>query len=120
MELERERWLAEHDVRDADELDVEDAFGAHDIEYWVRKGYRLVPATKEEIAHIQECEREQTAYLRLAHLKEAQRQADRWPAWLRGYLDAIRPRRAKNVQGMLHAGAHTGEDSLSAQRDPSR
>lgn len=120
MELERERWQAEDDVRDADALDVEDAFGEHTIEYWVRKGNKLVPATEQEIAHIQECEREQTAYLRLARLKEAQRQADHWPAWLRGYLDSIRPRRVRDAQGMLHAGAHTGEDSLSAQRDPSR
>ena len=41
---------------DESELDVEDAFGAHDIEYWVRSGSRLVPATPEQIAAIRERE----------------------------------------------------------------
>lgn len=121
MERERERWRAGESVRDTDELDVEDAFGEHDIEHWVRKGNKLVPATEEEIAHIQEREREQTAYLRLARLKEeAQQQTDRWPARLRGYLGAIRPHRGRHTQGMLRAGAGTGEKSLIARRDAPR
>lgn len=44
------------------EVDVEGAFGEHDIAYWVREGNRLVPATPTQIAAIQEHE----ALLRLA------------------------------------------------------
>lgn len=44
------------------EVDVEEAFGEHDIAYWVRDGNRLVPATPAQIAAIQEHE----ALLRLA------------------------------------------------------
>lgn len=44
------------------EIDVEDAFGEHDIAYWIREGQRLVPATPTQIATIQERE----ALLRLA------------------------------------------------------
>lgn len=38
------------------ELDVEDAFREHDIEYWVCASNRLVPATAEQIAAIREYE----------------------------------------------------------------
>lgn len=41
---------------DEDELDVEDAFGEHDVEYWVRAGNRLVPAVPEQVATIREHE----------------------------------------------------------------
>lgn len=44
------------------EVDVEDAFGEHDIIYWVPEGNRLVPANPTQIAAIQEHE----AHLRLA------------------------------------------------------
>jgi len=47
-------------------LDVEDMFGDHDIEYWVRKGPKLVPAMEDEIAQVQERERESAALARLA------------------------------------------------------
>lgn len=49
---------------DGDELDVEDAFGEHDIEYWVRSGGRLVPATPEQVAELRE--------------SAARRRLDRW------------------------------------------
>ncbi len=38
------------------EVDVEDAFGEHDVLYWVREGNRLVPANPTQIAAIQEYE----------------------------------------------------------------
>lgn len=41
---------------DEDEIDVEDAFGEHDVEYWVRAGNRLIPATEEQVAAIREHE----------------------------------------------------------------
>jgi hypothetical protein len=47
---------------DKRELDVEDAFGEHDIEYWVWSGNRLVPATPEQTALIRE--REALSFLR--------------------------------------------------------
>lgn len=62
-----------------DDLDVADAFGEHDIEYWVRHGNRLVPASADEIAHIQEFERELAAYLRLESWQRDERRAQRWP-----------------------------------------
>jgi hypothetical protein len=48
------------------ELDVEDAFGDHTIEFWVRKGNTLVPATDDEVAQIHEWEREAKSRARLA------------------------------------------------------
>lgn len=54
-----------------DELNVEDAFGEHDIEYWVPKDGRLVPATPEEVAELRE--------------REALRRLNRWR---RGRMDA--------------------------------
>ena len=51
--------------RDDAKLDVEDAFGDHDIEYWVRRGNKLVPATEDEVAQIHEWERESSALARL-------------------------------------------------------
>lgn len=61
------------------ELDVEDAFGEHDIEYWVRSGNRLVPAAAEDIAQIQEWERELAAHLWLERWRRAQRWRIRFP-----------------------------------------
>ncbi len=66
----------EHEHKDQDELaDVWQDFpdpwdGDHNIEYWVWDGSRLVPATPEERARIQEDERTQAARRRLAHLQE--------------------------------------------------
>jgi hypothetical protein len=54
------------------ELDVEEAFGEHNIEYWVRKGNKLVPATEDEVAQIHEWERESSARARLALWKRAE------------------------------------------------
>jgi len=44
--------------------------GDHNIEYWVWDGVRLVPATPEERARIQEDERTQAARRRLEQLQE--------------------------------------------------
>jgi hypothetical protein len=41
---------------DPSELELDDAFGEHSIEYWVWSGKRLVPATAEHIATIHEME----------------------------------------------------------------
>lgn len=71
-------------------LDVEDAFGEHDIEYWVRKGSRLVPATEAEIAQIQAWERERKTVWRLTRLKAAERLEQRWSARLLRSLRAVR------------------------------
>lgn len=72
------------------ELDVEDAFGDHDIEYWVWSGNRLVPASPDQIALI----REREALLRLqvwaARKQPAQRDQSRPRESAHG---APRPRR---------------------------
>ncbi|HLZ25534.1 MAG TPA: hypothetical protein VKQ30_25705 [Ktedonobacterales bacterium] len=58
-------------------LDVEDAFGEHDIEYWVWCGVKLVPATPEQVARI----RDHEALLRLqawkAHAEQLTRSRER-------------------------------------------
>jgi DNA-binding response OmpR family regulator len=65
--------LYEVDVpRDDVELDVEDAFGDHDIEYWVRHGKKLVPATDHEVDQIRERERDSSALVRLTLWKHRQ------------------------------------------------
>jgi len=66
------------------ELDVEDAFGEHDIEYWVRRGNRLVPATAEDVAHIQEYQRELIAGARLERWQREETRRSPWPARLLG------------------------------------
>lgn len=63
------------------ELDVEDAFGEHDIEYWVWCGNRLVPATAVQIAIIHEIEaarRLQAWAAREAQLAQARRRKERF------------------------------------------
>ena len=47
------------------ELDIEDAFGDNAIEYWMRHGNKLVPATDDEVAQIHEWERDSAALARL-------------------------------------------------------
>lgn len=74
----------ENDVpREDAELDVEDAFfGDHDIEYWVHKDNRLVPATDDEVAEIQEWGRESSALARLDTWKHTQARSHSRFAWL--------------------------------------
>lgn len=75
----------EHDGEDA--VDVEDAFGAHDIEYWVRRGDRLVPATEEDIARIRAWESQRVAWSLVAQWeREERRPVRRWLARWRGWL----------------------------------
>jgi hypothetical protein len=63
------------------ELDVEDAFSEHDIEYWVWRGNRLVPATTAQIVIIHEIEaarRLQAWAAREAQLAQARRRRERF------------------------------------------
>lgn len=94
-------------VGDDAALDVEDAFGEHDIEYWVRKGHRLVPATEAEIAQIQERECERVAAWRLARLKEAERLDQHWSARLLQSLRAVRFRQLPT--SLRTAQSHAGK-----------
>ncbi len=50
---------------EGDEPEVEDAFGEHNIEYWVWQGRKLVPASPEQAALL----REHEAMLRLQRWK---------------------------------------------------
>lgn len=64
------------------EIDLEAAFGSHEIEYWVRKGNALLPATEREIAAIRAWEREQSAAIRLEQFKQFERRRRQWePLW---------------------------------------
>lgn len=84
----------------AEEPDVEDAFGEHDIEYWVWSGSRLVPATTEQVAAI----REHEALCRLPSWASRQQERDHtapggmrfaWAhAWLRTVVTRFLPGRA--------------------------
>jgi hypothetical protein len=56
-----------------DNLDVEECFGEHDVEYWVRRDNRLVPATADEVARIHAWERERSMLARLERLKDEER-----------------------------------------------
>jgi hypothetical protein len=56
-----------------DDLEVEECFGEHDVEYWVRRGNRLVPATADEVARIHAWERERMTLVRLERLKDEER-----------------------------------------------
>jgi hypothetical protein len=56
---------------DDDEPDVENAFGEHDIEYWVWRGHTLIPATPEQAAAL----REREAFARLTRWQQAQERA---------------------------------------------
>jgi CheY-like chemotaxis protein len=76
-EIQNQLIYADDAPRDDVDLDVEDAFGNHDIEYWVRHGNKLVPATEDEVAQIQEWERESSALVRLTDWKQQEhRQAN--------------------------------------------
>jgi hypothetical protein len=70
--------MDERHERDPDLLetyDVGEAFGDHDIEYWIYDGVRLVPATPDEIAALREHEAER----RIVCLKRhAWRSPSRW------------------------------------------
>jgi CheY-like chemotaxis protein len=66
LQMQNQPGYVDDEPQDDSELDVEDMFGDHDIEYWVRKGHKLVPATNDEIAQIHEWERESVALARLA------------------------------------------------------
>lgn len=75
----------EHDGEDA--VDVEDAFGAHDIEYWVRRDNRLVPATEEDIARIRAWESQRVAWSLAAPWEREERWlVRRWLTRCRGWL----------------------------------
>lgn len=92
----------------AADSDVEWAFfGVHDIEYWVVRGGRLVPADAAERERIAERERERSALPRLRRWEREQRHArlpdalGRVVWWCRGLLQrgahvrAVEPRAAE-------------------------
>lgn len=101
---------------DDGELDVEDAFGDgdHDIEYWVRHGNRLVPATDDEVAQIHEWERESAALARLALLK-------RWQVHSRSRLARLMRGIASVQQRFGHSPpllGSSGNDDRQCQQCP--
>lgn len=57
--------------------DVGDAFGEHDIEYWIYNGTRLVPASPDETERL----REYDAWPRLALWQARERHQMRWAPW---------------------------------------
>jgi hypothetical protein len=92
-------WLEATDVSDDElaafetfelpgegELDVEDACGDHDIEYWVWSGNRLVPASPDKLARIRECE----ALDRLKWRIERERQERERQAWASRISSSLR------------------------------
>lgn len=69
----------ERESEDWDDLsDLPDPWdGDHTIEYWVWNGARLIPATLEERARIQEDERTRAARLRLQQMQEREQHEGR-------------------------------------------
>lgn len=83
------------------ELEVEDAFGAHDIEYWVRRGNRLVPATEEDIARIRAWEDQRVARSLVGRWKRDERRLSRrWLAWCRGWFRRDARRSGEEGRGL--------------------
>ena len=104
---------------DEGELDVEDAFGEHDIAYWVWSGTRLVPATPDQIATIRE--REARERLRVWSDANTHRERSRSRhdvlrqviVWLRGGPAHVMP--ALVTRRRLAASVPSGSEPDSAQ-----
>lgn len=106
------------------DIDVEDAFGQHDIIYWVREGNRLVPATPTQIAAIQEHE----ALLRLAvwrsdtnthplHIRHLRHIGRAMRRWLMHSLAHHRQPRAPDMRDTLPTDTRTMPSLTEAQQD---
>jgi hypothetical protein len=79
---------------------------ADDIEYWIRRGERLAPATDDEIELIHAWERESAALARLERLKAEERR------WLRHHpLLAV-------MRAMAHGLTSAAERLEQLERDP--
>jgi hypothetical protein len=105
-----------------DEPDVEDAFGEHDIEYWVWSGKKLVPASPEQAALL----REHEALLRLAQwrsLQEGARPTSQRPWWPRvvtrlARMPRFRPAMALPSGRGRHSARLTGATVPAAEQNP--
>lgn len=64
--------MREHEAWDGDDL-PDPWEGDHDIEYWVWREDRLVPAASDDLARIQEEERTREALFRLEHMQVCER-----------------------------------------------
>ncbi len=84
-ELERD------DASDYDAYDVGEAFGDHDIEYWIYGGRRLVPASPDEAERLREMEARVRLESRKSDEQRHQRLAMGAPAraWFREKIAAL-------------------------------
>lgn len=74
MRMDDRPWQPSGDSEDRADPDMEWAFfGVHDIEYWVVRDGRLVPADASELERIAEGERERAAQARLLRWEREQR-----------------------------------------------
>lgn len=106
------------------ELDVEDAFSEHDIEYWVPRDGRLVPATPEQVMII----REHEALLRLPYWQqrdEAHRQKSPAARRIRaaknaaaGILARLLPRQLALIEHMIAQAQPAQTPDTPQPRDP--
>jgi hypothetical protein len=98
-----------------DDLDVEDCFGEHNVEYWVRRGNRLVPATADEVARIHAWERERNMLVRLERLKDEERRRRTIIFRLRAVVRRWMPRAYRGQQPeRLSEGVNTAETDQQA------
>jgi len=102
------------ELDDGGELDVEDAFGEHDIEYWVRRGNRLVPATHDDLARIQAWESERIARALVERCERAARRP--WPLRLALRLRRLIAARHPRDAGPPPLGAPHPETAATADR----
>ena len=97
------------DDHNTGDYDVGEAFGEHDIEYWIYDGKRLVPASPDEAERLRELE----AWPRLTRWQEKQRPRARLLA-LRGWWTRVGAWRALERR-RVGAGesAHAGHELTS-------
>lgn len=109
------------------EVDVEDAFGEHDIIYWIREGNRLVPANPTQIAAIQEHEtrlrlavwrsNNNTGLLRISQLRHL---GLSMPRWLLHPLARLRQSRPPDQRDTLPTDTRLTHSLTETQQDAAR
>lgn len=99
-----------YDVSEA--YDVGEAFGEHNIEYWVYDGRRLIPASPDE----QERLREWAQRSRLEMWKAEERRRERAQAWRQPWITATQ--RLAAFAPWLHAGQRKGMATPAGELPP--
>lgn len=106
--MDEQRKL-EREGSEEDAYDVGDAFGEHNIEYWVYDGTRLIPASPDEQERLREWEQR----ILLEQWKAIERRRERALARRRPWIFA---RRGLPMLAAWLRGARHSESATSARR----